>query len=171
MDIPRALNNKHSSVFLFLKALRVFDLGVLLSFPRCSVCVPVAQSCPQWPCSVDAGHPPPAPGERLQAPGPAAPPPGWLDQGRWRAPGLADETTCSCARRRGSWSQVNHCCHLPISHVICWPHRGEQFPELGSGTHRCRVKFQKSKSTSGILYEQILTSFGLFSLSDLIVSI
>lgn len=146
-------------------------LAFMFPVPRCGVCLPVAQSCAQWPRSVDAGHPPPAPGAGLQEPGPPAPPSGWLDQG-WRcAPGLADEAARSCARRRGPGSQVNHRCHLPISHAVCWPHRGEQFLSWAVGLKSAGSNFMyKSQWVSGLFlhHEQVLKS-GLSSLSNLIM--
>lgn len=169
-----ALHNKHSCVFQFLQSSHTaisLTLAFMFSFPRCGVCLPAAQSCAQRPCSVDAGHPPPAPGEGLQAPGPPAPPIGWLDQGRRCALGLADEAACSCAWGRGPGSQVNHCCCLPISHVICWAHRGEPFPDLGDGTQKCRLRFylEEQMSLWGLCHEQILKSSSLSSLSNLIM--
>lgn len=97
--------------------------------------------------------------------------PGWLDQRWWRAPGLAGETAHSCAGRRGSWSQVNHCCHLPISHVICWPHRGSCALRTGLWDSQVQgqVSLRKARVLLGFFMSRFWRLFGLFYLSDLIM--
>lgn len=101
-----------------------FDSLFIFLF-RCRICIPASQPGPQRPRSPDAGHPQASDRAGLPPACPAASPAGRVDQGRRRAPPLANEAARRRAGRGRPQSSVDHHIHLPFTHDVCGANRGD----------------------------------------------
>lgn len=92
---------------------------------RCRICIPASQPGPQRSRPPDAGHPQASDRAGLPPACSAASPAGRVDQGRRRAPPLANEAARRRAGRARPQSSVDHHIHLPFTHDVCGANRGD----------------------------------------------
>ena len=105
---------------------------------RRSVRLPAAQPRTQRPRPPNERHQAPFNGTRLQETRAPPPPPGRLDQRRWRAAGLENEAA-SCYIGGGCvGSRCDGVGDFPQSHDVCGAHRGERRGGLEGGREKVK---------------------------------